>query len=171
MSLDSGLKAEPGNRISHFMKGVRSMKQITKEERNVLLAIIHAETGSDSGKGFHNLYGKSDACNRKAVRMGYANKLSYILAAINTLRGIRGGSRVINYWVEPGSYITYFDIVLESDAGIKQRLQVSFHTPSHVPGYEKLYRLAGTGRKTKWTGEIHGSIEACRIIGEYLNTQ
>ena len=147
------------------------MKQkLTKEERNVLLTIINAETASDSGKGFNNLYGKSDARNRKAARMGYANKLSYILAAIKTLRGIRGGSQVINYWVDPGSYITYFDIVLESDIGVKQRLQVSFHTPSNVPGCEKLYRLAGTGRKTKWTGEIHGSIEACRIIGEYLNT-
>jgi hypothetical protein len=103
--------------------------------------------------------------------MRYDNKLRYIMSAINTLRGIRGGSKVVSYWVEPGSYITYFDIVLESDAGIKQRLQVSFHTPEHVPGCEKLYKLAGTGRKTKWTGEIHGSIEACRIIGEYLNTQ
>jgi hypothetical protein len=138
---------------------------MTDIERKVLFDIIHAESGSDAGKGYFHVYEKETAASRKAVKMGYGNKLRYILSAITTLRGIRGGSKMINYWVEPDTLITYFDIKLETE-----RLQVSFHTPAHVPGRGKLERFAGTGRKTVWTGERGGSIRACRIIGEYLNT-
>ena len=137
--------------------------KLTKADISVLRLIILAQTASDAGKGYYNLYGPGVGKDQSAVRKGYDLKLVYILRAIRQLRTGKP-SRYINYWVDPDTMITYFDVRIEDGNGIGHRFQISFHTPEYVPGYEELIKYAGSGRRTRWNKLIGGSCEAAEAL-------
>lgn len=137
--------------------------KLTKADIAVLRLIILAQSASDAGKGYENIYGPGVGKDQSAVRKGYSLKLTYILRAIRQLRTGKP-SRYINYWVDPDTLITYFDIRIEDGNGIGHRFQISFHTPEHVPGYEKLVQYSGKGRVTRWNKLVGGSREAAEAL-------
>ena len=125
-------------------------------QKNIIKYIILAQIASDGGKGIKTLQTFKKA--KEAFLKGYAVKDKYILTAIKIIDSTpRCG---INYFVKEASdqngyasLIIYFDLKIN-----EKRYQISFHSPKNRT---LLNQNKNKGRKTRWTGEVSGSRNAC----------
>lgn len=136
---------------------------MTQPEKSIAKALISAQIASDAGKGNTELEANSNGQTKSARTLKYDGKTIFIERA---LKMIRSNNTMFNYYVTTGpdqnghqSYITYFDF--KTDEG--ERHQISFHTPMNKAS-AYLKSLDGTGRKTRWDGDVGGSRESCEIL-------
>ena len=127
-------------------------------KNEVLRYIVLAQIASDSGKHILSNEFERIINHEKAEILGYSAKPYYILKAIQLLN--KSKNIGINYYIEYGldqnsytSIIVYFDIKSGIIDGVNERHQISFHNPYDTCPYE-LKKMAGSGRKTRWTKKI-----------------
>lgn len=136
---------------------------INNIQKNIIKNIILAQIASDSGKNIKTLTTFKGA--QEAQKKGYAIKDVYILTAIKLINATpRCG---INYYVEEKpdqngypSLIIYFEIKLN-----EKRYQISFHSPKNRT---ILLQNKNKGRKTRWTGKVDESRQACLALAQIL---
>lgn len=134
---------------------------MTKLQKEIIRAIIMAQISSDAGKGMHRVFLPG---GQYAARKGYRAKEFYELRALTMVDSTPKCG--INYWVEAtpdqngiDSILVYFDIRI-----CEKRFQISFHNPA----WSSIRSYVGKGRKTRWTHEYYGSVDACRTLARMI---
>lgn len=132
----------------------------------IALELVRAQTGSDSGKGIHEL---KDHKVRQDAHLGYRFKVKHIL---NALRLASSNRSAFLFWTEDrpdhGAYITYF-LYREKVDGKISRYQISFHTPYGLE--DELTPWVGKGTKMRWDKNLGGSRLTAQHLLDLINAK
>ena len=162
--MSEGLEAEPGNvplgteKLPFFLSLIGGIF-MTKKDRMIARAIIHAQVASDGGKGINDI---RNITRRSYVvyQAGYALKDEYVLRAIQGIN--RSKNSMFRYYVTvsdiPDALLVYFEFKV-----LGTKYQISFHCfderlDSFLPKSSK------KSHRTKWDECIGGSRDACGYL-------